>query len=153
MVALLIVVLLGACGGPEPEPDLSAVGPHSTASSTRIVYDEKAPPLGISFASFESGWSDLAASVDGAVDLREGERNGDQITYVAETETSGIALDVVVESGEIQIAQLALVDAVGDEDDPQVLAAVIGFLSLIDAGFDADRFALTGEEPLFSERS
>ena len=153
VAGLLALLAITACGGAEDATgDLTAVGPHATAASTRIVYADDAPPLGIGYEAFRAGWDELARRVEGIAELREVSRADGEVSYVAETESSGIALDLVVEGGLIQVAQLALVDGVGDEDDPHVYAAIEGFLDLVGAGFDADRLGVGDLDPLFSER-
>lgn len=150
-VGLLVAMLaLAACGTAE-DPDLTAVGAHATAASARIVYPESAPPLGVVYETFAAGWADLAETVDGVTELRESSRDGDRITYVADTDASGVALDVVVVDATIEVAQLTLVDAVGDEDEPHLVAAVAGFLDLIGMTLDAATL-LPPDEPLFAER-
>ncbi len=153
VVGLVTVIVLSACGGTDDaDIDLTAVGPHATAASTRIVYADDASPLGVGYESFEAGWVAMARSIDGLGELRETGRTEEAVSFVADTASSGIALDLVVEGGVIQVAQLTLVDGVGDEDEPHVYAAIEGFLDLVEVDFGAERLGLTETEPLFLER-
>lgn len=125
------MTVLSACGlatddlGQETG-DLTGPGPHATGAAVRIVYPETSPALGVSYVDLAARWDAAAAEVDGAVPLRLA--NG---TAVAESDGSGVALDVIITDGEVDVAQLSVTDGAGDEDDAANRAAVEAFIGAV----------------------
>lgn len=117
--------------------DLTAVGPHATAASVRIVYPETLPSLGLDSNDLIATWETAAASIENVpllapvADPLEG--NPD---LVAVDPSSGIALDVIAPDGVVDAAQLTIVDGAGDDDDEANVEALRAFLGAV--GLDAD---------------
>lgn len=150
---LALALILASCSSTqEPSANLTGVGPHATEASTRIVYAEDASPLGVPLAAFAEGWSRLAIEVAGLGELVEASSADGLVTYLAESPASGVSLDIVAREDVIQVAQLTAIDGVGDSDEPEVRAAIDGFLALIGAGFDGGGLDLVDGQPLFAER-
>lgn len=141
LVLLSLVIAMGACGFADDDlgqeaGDLTAVGPHATNASARIVYPEEVPPLGIEYAEMARRWSVRVEQLEGVPELELVGGEPGSPSAVAEDPGSGVAVDVIASDGTVELAQLTVVDGAGDEDDAGNAAAVLAFLEA--AGLDSD---------------
>lgn len=127
VVALFLVVGLAACTpGGERDVDRSQIGAKATAGAVSITY----PPETV---ALEIGPAALAAAWDGRFtdELGAARAVATNSRIEAGAVTDPISLEAVVSSGSVMVAQLALVDGVGDDDQARSASAVRGFLELI----------------------
>ena len=130
-MTLLVTVLLAACvAPPETQVDRTVEGPVATAAAVSIGYPDDAASFGLGASVFESRWEQLAVVPLGAPAVT---RVGEE----AVASGSAVAVDVVVEDGEVLIAQLTVVNAAGDDDEGRAASLIEAFVAAV---VDGDPF-------------
>lgn len=154
--AWAFVLVLAACGGLE---DLTAIDPSEGAYARSTVvginYPANALPVGAPIGDLVAAWG-IYAEANDLPQLVETSRDGDVVTYVAESTTSGVALDVIATSDLITIAQLQVIDAAGEGDEQAAVDTLREFLAMMGvANADAvlESLTLVSTEALFLERA
>ena len=133
-LALLLVIGLAACTpGGERDVDRSPVGPKATAGAVSITYPPDSVALAIEPATLVAAWDERFANELGAA-----QAVATNSRIEAGPVTDLISLEAVVASGSVMVAQLALVDGAGDDDQARSASAVRGFLELVLMGNSAD---------------
>ena len=133
-LALLLVVGLAACTpGGERDVDRSPVGPKATAGAVSITYPPDSVALEIEPATLVEGWDERFTDELGAA-----QAVATNSRIEAGPVTDPISLEAVVSSGSVMVAQLALVDGTGDDDQARSTSAVRSFLELVLMGNSAD---------------
>lgn len=127
IVAVLLVIGLAACTpGGERDVDRSQVGAKATAGAVSITYPPGSVALEVGPAALVAGWDERFADQLGAA--RAVATNS---RIEAGAVTDPISLEAVVSSGSVMVAQVALVDGVGDDDQARSASAVRHFLELV----------------------
>ncbi|MDH5503823.1 MAG: hypothetical protein OEY98_07345 [Acidimicrobiia bacterium] len=125
--AVLLVVGLAACTpGGERDVDRSPVGAKATAGAVSITYPPESVALEVGPAELAAAWDERFTDELGAAPAL-----ATTSRIEAGAVTDPISLEAVVSSGSVMVAQLALVDGVGDDDQARSASAVRRFLELV----------------------
>lgn len=133
---LVCVVGLVACTpGGERDVDRSAVGPKATAGAVSITYPPDTAPLTLNADDLVAGWNGaFAAELGTDTAVARASR------IEAGSVTDPISLEAIVDTGAVVVAQLAVVDGAGDDDQARSTEAIQRFLGLLfpSSSTDAD---------------
>lgn len=129
----------------------TGVGPRATEGNVSIDYPADGSPLGVPLEAWLAAWGDPA----GLDPLEVVEEDGGTVYWATETRSGmSVAVDLAVIDGVVQVAQLAVENAAGDEDDVVLVDEVIpaflgasGVPALAGPLGLADPDALFGDEP------
>ena len=154
--AWVLLLVLTACNGLE---DLTAIDPSEGAYARPTVvginYPVEALPVGTPIEDLVIAWDNFAGTTPDVPTLVESSRDGDVVMYVAESEYSGVALDVVATAGVVTIAQLQVIDAAGEGDEQAAADTLREFLSVMGVAEPAvvlDALEIAPTDGLFLER-
>jgi len=155
---VLVALLLAGCGvADDIAGELTAIdpseGPYARATVVGINYPAGAPQVGRDIVTFVSEWTSLTERVDDLAPLVE---DSEGAMWVAESDGSGIALDVVVDREIIVLAQLQIIDAAGDGDEvtaAEVIDEFLAFLGVDDSSAALEQLGVISVDPLFAERA
>jgi len=153
---LLMTLLAASCGVADNfVGELTAIdpsdGPYARSAVVGINYPAGAPQVGVDIDSLVAEWGSLAEQVDNLPMLVE--MDGESM-WVAESDASGVALDVIVNQDVVVLAQLQIVDAAGESDESAAALVLSEFLAALNVGDPTGVFDQLGiADPLFSERS
>ncbi len=126
-LALLLVIGLAACTpGGERDVDRSPVGAKATAGAVSITYPPDSVALAIEPVTLVAAWDERFTNELGAAPAV-----ATNSRIEAGPVTDPISLEAVVSSGSVMVAQLALVDGAGDDDQARSASAVRSFLELV----------------------
>ncbi len=129
----------------------TGVGPRATEGNVSIDYPADGSPLGVPLEAWLAAGGDPA----GLDPLEVVEEEGGTVYWATETRSGmSVAVDLAVIDGVVQVAQLAVENAAGDEDDVVLVDEVIpaflgasGVPALAGPLGLADPDALFGDEP------
>lgn len=158
LLLVVVALALASCGVAEDlAGELTAIdpseGPYARATVVGINYPPGAPQVGRDIGAFASDWMSLTERVDKLAPLVE---DPEGTMWVAESDVSGIALDVVVDRDVIVLAQLQMIDAAGDGDEAaaaEVLDQFLSFLGVGDSSAALEQLGVVAADPLFAERA
>lgn len=96
-------------------PNATGVGPRASESAVSIDYPADSAPLGVPLSAWEASW---AAAPAGLPPFELVDRDDDIDFLASETQVGlSAAVDLGVRGGEVEVAQLAVENGAGDEDD------------------------------------
>ena len=152
--AVVLVVALLALSGCDvlfpdvPEPNLTGLGPRATEAAVEINYPVDAPALPARYADLAATWNGLVET-DGRIGLLPTDPSEELV--VAESDLSGVLLDVARDRDDVSVAQLFIQKGSRDEDSAVVDLAILAFIqaaTLEDGPIDSTRMALgIGDNP------
>jgi hypothetical protein len=155
LLALILLVSIGAwviiqlSAEDIRQANDSGVGPRATEGNVSIDYPAEDPPLGVSLDEWLAGWGDPA----GLEPLQLVEEEGGTEYWSTETRSGlSVAVDLAVIDDVVQVAQLAVENAAGDDDDAVLVDEVIpAFVEASGAPGLVVELGLDDPETLFEE--
>lgn len=131
------------------EANNTGVGPRASEGAVSIDYPADDEPLGVALSDWVAAWGDPA----GLDPLEMVEDEGGTEYWATETRSGiSVAVDLAVIDGVVQVAQLAVENAAGDDDDAVLVDEIIpAFLGASGAPGLASALGLDDAERLFED--
>lgn len=106
------------------QPNETGIGPRASASAVSIDYPPDDAPLGVGLDAWSAAWE---PSPGGLPPLALVEQAGGIDYWASETTTMSLAaaVDLAVRDGEVEVAQLAVENGAGDDDDRLLAEEVV----------------------------